>query len=254
MNNKIKLSKMKKLNQLLFAVIILFTACKPKELIIKTKGKPNEIISTPELKAFLKENPNPSVVLRVPFSTSAVSESEQKVLSNNQNLYGQIEKNLLKSGYTVRDRGLLNNLLASSQADYAEIGKKIKTDLIIEILSTDFAQENLYNRTRSDMEVIQKKKSKPMIIDDNSVDPQIAKLECKIIIVNSGQTGAISTLYFTNCMDGCDFYRYRSGSVAHIKGRAYAKIIFEHDSNQKQLDRAIKYFSENIVNILRGGI
>ncbi|MDR1348714.1 MAG: hypothetical protein LBJ63_09895 [Prevotellaceae bacterium] len=115
--------------------IIILQSC---AAAIAVKGKVsavshgNEIVVNPELREFLRKNPNPRVVLRVPSTTSNVTVAESERNSEYNSLYGRIEKELMKEGYTIRDR----NLLSSGQnLSYRDIGEKIETDIIIEIVS-----------------------------------------------------------------------------------------------------------------------
>jgi hypothetical protein len=119
--------------------IVILQSC---AAAIAVKGKvsavarENEIVVNPELREFLKKNPNPRVVLRVPSITSNVTVAESERNSEYNSLYGRIEKELIKEGYTIRDRSMLNSVLSSGQnLSYKEIGEKIETDIIIEIVS-----------------------------------------------------------------------------------------------------------------------
>ena len=234
---------------LVVGLSLLIVSCSPQLAMLKTQPKPNDIIISPEMKAFSTENRSPAVVLRVPNTASNVSEAEQKNLSKYNNVYNQIEKNLLRDGFTVRDRGLLNNLLASGQTNYAEIGAKIQTDIIIEILSIDFAIDN-YCHT-----AILKKSNTEISIPDNMLNPQISKLECKLTIVNKGLTGSVLSLYYTPCTHGCDFLFDNIGTpkVALVgSDQFYPKINWTAEHSQESLDNTIAYFSSIIASILRG--
>jgi len=222
----------------------------PHAATIKTSVKKNDITITSDMKQFSRENKNPSVVLRVPYSTSSVSEAEQKKLSKYNDIYNQIEKNLLKAGFTVRDRGLLNNLLSTGQSNYAEIGKKIETDIIIEILSIDFEINNYVHKATL------KKTNKEIAVEGNKLNPKIAKIECKLTIVDKGLTGGILTLYYTSCTAGCEFlFSWSFQEVAHVgRNSYYSSIAWEPDYNQESLERTMVYFSNIITNALRGNI
>jgi len=246
--------KMKHRTFFVICSLFLLVSCAPKLAMVKTIPKQNDIIITSEMKQFSKENRNPSVVLRVPYVTSSISETERKHLSKYNDIYNQIEKNLLKAGFTVRDRGLLNNILSTGQSSYAEIGKKIETDIIIEILSIDFAIDNYVHTA------ILKKSNKEIFVTTN---PQIAKLECKLTIVDKGLSGGILTLYYTSCTEGCDFmFSKQTSSMGGIftQGLAlggsgvdnpYLQPSWSPEANQTTLESVISYFSDIIANILR---
>ena len=246
-HNKIK---MKRNVLLLIGLSFLIVSCSPKLAMVKTAAKKNDITITSDMKQFSRENKNPSVVLRVPFSTSSVSKAEQKRLLKYNDIYNQIEKNLLKAGFTVKDRGMLNNILSTGQYDYAEIGKKIETDIIIEILSIDFEINNyVYKAT-------EKETNKEIAVEGNKLNPKIAKIECKLTIVDKGLTGGMLTLYYTTCTKGCDFYfSWNYQAVTHVgRNSYYSSIAWSPDYDQESLETTMSYFSEIIANVLRGNI
>ena len=230
-------------NVLLITVLLFFiVSCASQLAIVKTEPKKNEITVILDMKQFLQENKNPAVVLRVPYSTSSVSEAEQKRLAQHANLYNRIERELLKAGFTVRDRGLLNNLLSTGQSSYAEIGKRIETDIIIEILSIDFAVDNYVHTATL------KNSNKEIFATTN---PKIAKLECKLTMVDKGLSGGILTLYYTSCTDGCEFVVQKQTGM-WSSNNSYSQKYWSPDANQITLESVITYFSDIIANILRG--
>jgi hypothetical protein len=238
--------------------LILNSCVHNYQAIIKPENKPDDMVISPELKAFLRNTPNPAIVLRVPYTTSVVTEAEHKTLAAYNNAYNQIEKNLMKAGFVVRDRGLLNNLLSTGQTDYSEIGRKIQTDLILEIQSIDFAIEN-----RMDS-VIDKETGRTLHLTDSCyVDPMYAKMECKIVIVDKGQTAAVLSLYFQSCTKGCDVEVYNNGMS--LAGRDYLPSVRppgdERWHRAYQINPAlteesakllIEYFSLKLARVLRG--
>ena len=170
---------------------------------ITNVSKP-EIIVQPELREFLKNNPKPRIMLRVPFETSNVTTTESGKISEYNSLYGRIEKELMKVGYIVRDRSMLNAVINSTpNASYQEIGEKTQTDIILEIISIsripvgkqdiDFQTE--FQRPRgfgmSDFDFKQDIQNS-IIIEKYIVD-------CKIVLVNSGTTVGMSTSNYCNC-------------------------------------------------------
>ena len=235
---------------LLIGLSFLIVSCSPKLAMVKTEAKKNDITITSDMKQFSRENKNPSVVLRVPFSTNSVSKAEQKRLLKYNDIYNQIEKNLLKAGFTVKDRGLLNNILSTGQYDYAEIGKKIETDIIIEILSIDFEINNYVHKAT------EKETNKEIAVEGNKLNPKIAKIECKLTIVDKGLTGGMLTLYYTTCTKGCDFYfSWNYQAVTHVGSNSYySSIAWLPDYDQESLEDRMSYFSEIIANVLRGNI
>ena len=231
---------------LIAATALILTSCGSVNGLVKTVNKPNDVVMTADLRAFIAENKMPSVVLRVPYSTTKVSEQEQKDLEKNTSFYNDLERNLLKAGYTVRDRGLLNNLLQTGQADYAELGKKIQTDIIIEILSVNFGADN----KRQTFTNTKKNREENAAYWGATLNPRGAIVECKIIIVDKGLTGAIATLYYTTCTDGCYFTMKpkTSGPIFTYEGRQYRNGL----TWNPVYDEVMGYFSQCIIDILQG--
>jgi len=201
-NNLMKTEKKRStiLFSLAIIVAIFFSSCSSTYFaMIKSEPKQDDITLTPEMKQFLGKQKNWSVVLRVPNSSDRVT---AETASKNNSIYNNIEKNLLKAGFNVRDRGLLESVLRSGQANYAEIGEKIDTDIIIEILDISWDIDNFQHNYTV------KKNNKTGNFSGNVLNPKMAKLECKLIIVEKGATGGVFTLYCSTCTDGCDFYYY----------------------------------------------
>ena len=246
-------------------IIGFITSCAPKLAVVKTQAKTNEIIISEELKKFSKTNVNPSVVLRVPYPTTEITNSEQKeIFEKNDNIYNLLEKNLLKQGFIVRDRGLLNKVLKSELNSYSEIGKQIETDIIIDILSVDFAINNYTNTATIKQDgkqikfynipIFKKGKEAGSIMPLN---PKIAKLECKFTIVKQGSAGAILTLYKTTCTDGCDLYfnpnwNTFSADINNPKREYVTTWAWTHDATNDELENTVEYFSKLIGDALKG--
>ena len=58
--------------------------------------------------------------------------------NNIEEIYNAIEKELLKENYSVRDRGLFNELLSKAQTtDYSKIKELTNTDIILEVVNID---------------------------------------------------------------------------------------------------------------------
>ena len=221
-------SQMSRKNFLLFSILlfvfVLLQSCGASEKIGKgTIGVTNvpkpEIIVQPELREFLKNNPKPSIVLRVPATTSNVTTTESGNISEYNSLYGRIEKELKKVGYIVRDRSMLNEVLSSGKnVSYQEIGEKIQTDIILEIISiskTTIDKQNIDIQTDYTNADIKQDLLNSFIIEKYIVD-------CKIVLVNSGTTVGMSTSNYCHCnksfsiSNGCniEFKVIRGGSSA----------------------------------------
>lgn len=118
---------------ILLLVIVGLAACMMTTVVTTYQTK-NDLVLKDSWKTFLAANPAPKVVLRVPDSPKDIT--QQEMMSYNS-LYSFIEKRLLEANYTVRDRAMLTEVLrrASGELNYADIGKKIDTDVIVEIVN-----------------------------------------------------------------------------------------------------------------------
>jgi hypothetical protein len=102
---------------------------KSPAMILMTK---NDVSLKDSWTKFISQNPAPKVVLRVPGPSRGVT---QEQMSQLESFYNYIEKKLLEANFTIRDRSLLTTILEKmgDQPGYEEIGKKIDTDIIVEI-------------------------------------------------------------------------------------------------------------------------
>ena len=157
---------MKKINQFLIActVSILFfvmvLACASgKKVVADTKyngvfklsPEKDETVKNANKLEFLKNATNPTIVLRVPNASREVLEEDKNVKTaknndgtnnlNDINVYNVIEKELLKGGFTVRDRALFEKVLGDKSVnDYSRIKELTETDLILELSSIQFVK------------------------------------------------------------------------------------------------------------------
>lgn len=75
--------------------------------------------------------------MRVPNNNDKAT-SNTSTSKNNDVFYNTIEKELLKENFSVRDRGLFNELLSKSQtSDYSKIKELTNTDIILEVVNLD---------------------------------------------------------------------------------------------------------------------
>ncbi|MDR2653534.1 MAG: hypothetical protein LBC68_14720 [Prevotellaceae bacterium] len=275
--------------------IIILQSCASEHIV---KGKfsavapKNEIVVSPELREFLTKNPNPRVVLRVPSTTSSITASESEKNSQYNSLYGRIEKELMKEGYTVRDRNLLNNLLSSGQnLSYKEIGEKVQTDIIIEIVSINsskISDNNKKIKIEEDISVHGKNNSSALSIlffdftNDlsqhskamNDINAQMNNafsvnsytVDCKIILVNEGTTVGMFTFNYCRCNenDPCavEIRTYRKGrsyylypdsddGIIRVEGDIDTRWLYRINY-QSELNDISEILTRDLVNILRG--
>jgi hypothetical protein len=222
----------------------------------------NDIFITQDLHDFLKKKQNPTIMLRVPTSVSTVTGSDTKEVKDYNSLYGAIEKVLMQAGFTVRDRGLLNSLLVSGQADYKQIGEKTKTDIIIEI--TSFTVKEAEKKVAWPELKPTKQKAYEETID--AIEYRIRAyeyvIECKIVIVEEGLTGGMFTFHYGACANTCNFEasfgpvhatyaRFINGTWQYVNQSNYAGYgiyALTWDINNEEVAQAL---GQTLINLMR---
>lgn len=142
----------------------------------------------PQLRDLLKQGTTPKVVLRVPNIASSIVQSDTSKNSNYDALYGRIEKRLVSEGFIVRDRALLQSLMSSGMSDYASIGKRIDTDLIIEISKISFNES--FQRASQFLDT----NKQAVSFDGRYLTNSVAVIDVRVIQVKTGNVAAIITL------------------------------------------------------------
>lgn len=164
-------------------------------------SKQNEVTKSGELNNYLESKEKLKFVLRSPQGYNGYSEAEQIKWND---LFGQVEKELIKKGFVVKDRVLLDLLLEKGNKDIIDVGKAIDTDIVIEIIDVEF---DIPNHVK-DFEIKEKGISTNFSIwsDLEYIDCRLSKLECRITMVDVGNVGGIFKFYVSGCDQGNDFY------------------------------------------------
>lgn len=169
----------------------------------KFKQKTDEVYLSLVFTAFLKANPNCSIVLRVPSKSGNVVEEET---SFNRSMYFALEKTLLKSNFKVRDRSLF-------EKRYQESTPKADTDLILEMIT--FKRINYYTN-----------KVVPETVPEETLEstlPQYvyftgAYAEFKITNIATNEIMATFILNYTPCTKGCKMKYSNYGDITTVEG------------------------------------
>jgi hypothetical protein len=141
--------------------VILLSSCYSTNKFVKFSAKEKDIYTNSNLKTFLSSNPHPNIVLRVHDAYEQVTtKSDAQTLSKNlfdektlDIYYNAVEKELLKGGFSVRDRGLFNEVLKKMQRDtkqnidYSQINDLTNTDIILEVIKIDPYIKYVTNKT-----------------------------------------------------------------------------------------------------------
>ena len=184
-----------------FLLMSLLAGCATAPIEIASPAWPpvaaDEINVHPTLRQLVEQHPSLKVVLRVPSVTVNVTQAQT---NNNLNgAYDEIEKQLFKAGFVVRDRALLSSLIDKEGiTSYQEIQARVDTDLIIDVSSLEFNDPQSMVFTKN-------------YLGDGgqlagfgpdfpySMGEAVASVEAKFIIVHSGEVAGIVTLHVPLC-------------------------------------------------------
>lgn len=187
-----------------FLAILILASCSSGRKIIKFPTVPDETYANSNLKEFFKNNKFPNVVLRVPNNNDKAT-SNTSTSKNNDVLYNSIEKELLRENFSVRDRGLFNELLNKSQtSDYSKIKELTNTDIILEVVNIDPSVVYSTNKVT----VVGAKKETEQI---GNVDykEKGASVEYKVILVKNNEIAGTYKFNYKPCPDGCELTTFR---------------------------------------------
>jgi hypothetical protein len=172
---------------------VMLSSCGIKKGYLKFGQKPDELIATEKIKAFIKQNPHPSIVLRVPQAAGGATQSDQ-----NSYIYTAIEKELVLAGFNLKDRGLFNQVLNSQAAlDYSKITDLTGTDLILELIKVEtkipFNTNRAYTRDGTER-----------ILKNINYTRYGASIEFKLILVKNNEYGGSYAFTLTPCTEEND--------------------------------------------------
>lgn len=180
--------------------------------MIKFDEQKNEFFTNDNLNEFLKSNEKPKLVLRVIPQEAKVS-SDRPVQKNYSYLYGVMENELLKLGFTIKDRSTFNEIL--SKTNSSELLKKelSDADLILEVVKIDDKVPYSTNKVSS----IKKEElsQKQQQLNYKSIG---AFVEYRIILVKSNEIGGTYKFHYQPCPHGCAIEDFKlSGKEKDLK-------------------------------------
>jgi hypothetical protein len=182
------------MKNIIFLIILgLILSCSATKTIKFTEIA-DEITTTSSLKTFLKNNPNPKIVLRTTGTAQKITDAEAK---QSNYLYNAIENELLKNKFVVRDRQLFNQIVNNNENNnnYGNLKEKSDTDLIIELI-------NLDPTVRYDTNKYYDSKGKERT-ESSSWERYGATIEFKIIMIDNNEFAGIYKFNYTPCTKGC---------------------------------------------------
>ena len=160
---------------------------------VKFNSDDPELISTKSLESFLNQSEEVKIVIR----NSEFDYNES--LYDMSYLYNIIEKEFLKTGFSVKDRALYEEVVNRSEdaLDYPSIREKTDTDLILEIVrletDLDYITDSYFNN----------KGIKTILYKDGEVHVKGARVEFKLILVERNEIVGNYVFNYVPCNDGC---------------------------------------------------
>jgi hypothetical protein len=195
---------------------------------VETPKIPNDIVVSEELRGLLKINPKPAIALRMKLpetqrktraawqqntrrgdyfsrSAGAFSISSKTEMTGEGKILEIMERELVRAGFTIRDRVLLEKLLTGKEfVDYSQVGNLLNIDIIIEITNLDYGipfHVTAYRDTDNKIVKIYDKRNgrKGRKRGEDFLTPY-NQFKGKVIIVKSGAVGG--TLEINHCTGG----------------------------------------------------
>ncbi|GAB3644292.1 hypothetical protein GCM10027423_49290 [Spirosoma arcticum] len=192
--------------------------------------KKPELTSADVLTEIMLVNKSPRIVLRVPDTRKGVTNTQGTGVVNpvvikqtgngrsaaktqsiesqydETSLYNSIEKQLFKEGFSVRDRGLFNEVLdGSGSVDYSKISVLTNTDLILELVRLDNPVGYTTNVCYTDSDNQQR------LISEYR-DMRGASVEFKLVHVKTNEIVGSYKIHYTPCLEGCRGVYKKGGS------------------------------------------
>ena len=204
---------------------LLLAGCSQKA-IVRFSQKPPELTSGDVLTEIMLVKKSPRIVLRVPNTRKGVTNTQGTTSQHSDvvnpviarqagngrvsakvqyvepqydetALYNAIEKQLFKEGFSVRDRGLFNQVLDANQSvAYSRISSLTDTDLILELVRLDNPVGYTTNVCYTESDDQQR------LINDYR-DMRGASVEFKLVHVKTNEIVGSYKIHYTPCLEGC---------------------------------------------------
>lgn len=196
--------------------ILILVSCSPTTKIVKFSKIPNDVFINKNLGIFFHNNERPNIVLRVPNNNDKVTSNTKSDKDQNL-LYNAIEKELLKNNYSVRDRGLFNELLNKFQSsDYSKIKELTNTDIILEVVNINPAVVYTTNKI-----ITVKKKKKSTNVSNINYEQYGASAEFRIVLVKNNEIAGSFKYNYQPCPEGCAISTF---SILRMKNRKQIEL------------------------------
>jgi hypothetical protein len=231
---------MKRLLLLVSWCCVLIVSCTTTRRVIKYPTVGDDTYANANLKQFLSENKSPSIVLRVP---NTYDKATSQTTTSKDLLYNAIEKELLKEGFSVRDRGLFNEIISKAPtSDYSRIKDLTNTDLILEVVNIDSTIIYSTNKVTE----ISKGKEKE-VIQNIDYKRYGASVEFKLILVRNNEIAGSYKFNYKPCGNGCELtvFQFSNKHPNEVALREYVQVKYLEDFMQSSTRDLIKSFRQN---------
>lgn len=158
-------------------IMSLLSSCSRGRWLYETTV--DSIKKNDSLKAYIASTKKKKIVLRLPSNPKEITQTELR-----DRLISYLEELLLQENIIVRDRSLLLKISEGGIFSYTELGKRIDTDIFIEIVNFNPNTECARGAHWINEDTGQKTFYPDMI-------QYCATLECKIILVRTGEVGGM---------------------------------------------------------------
>ncbi len=177
-----------------------------------------EIVCTPRLEEFMKKNPSPKIVLRVPNPQLVATES-----GRNDFLYAGIEEEFINAGFQVSDRALFEEVLSRTDGkmDYLEISRRTNTDMILELVKLDTGISYKTNK------IYTHEGEERILPPSESVKVSGAKITFKVILIEKNELAGSFTFHYAPCPDGCSVEVSPNGAYLKEEPTPYQGISYQ---------------------------
>jgi hypothetical protein len=240
--------------------VFFLSACYTPNRVVKFTPKQRDVFTNGHLKTFLSSNSHPNIVLRVPNTYEQVttkSSDGQVSLVNEKSrdiYYNAIEKELLKAGFSVRDRGLFNEVLNKMQRDtkqnidYSQINELTNTDLILEVIKIDPSVKYVTNKISS--------KDKRGNWTDKTSQTEYkrygASAEFKIIMVKNNEMAGTYTFNYAPCTDGCEIGTFKKKPTRIVYSKNAPVIPAYEGVEVNVMEEFIEKSTQDLISAIKG--
>lgn len=230
--------------------------------VFKLSPEKDETVKNAGKLEFLKNATNPTIVLRVPNASREVLEEDRNVKTaknndgtnnlNDINVYNVIEKELLKGGFTVRDRALFEKVLGDKSVnDYSRIKELTETDLILELSSIQYVKYPMNSFTFYSQSK-RKGNIERRINCTNYFNIYGLKLEFRLIKVKENDFIGSFTYNYTPCTDyPCNYkINVSSANACSSPFIEQGNVIFSETRliPQTEIEKFVKSAAQKMVN------